>query len=185
MYEAHKPAAELAAGLAAGRYHQGTLRVNRFNPFEGWVSCDSVGKDILISGRIDMNRALDGDVVVVELLPEEEWKGPSSFLPGAKTTPSSSSGTAASPGDSPSDASGEDAESAAGARIFQVAPDSNAEDLAALEGRRPTGRVVGVMKRNWRERGYCGSLKPGDVPAGNQTVSVLFVPVERRLPMIR
>jgi hypothetical protein len=32
----------------------------RFNPFEGWVSSQSVGDDILISGRIDMNRALDG-----------------------------------------------------------------------------------------------------------------------------
>lgn len=33
----------------------------RFNPFEGWVASDSVGQDILISGRIDMNRALDGE----------------------------------------------------------------------------------------------------------------------------
>lgn len=32
----------------------------RFNPFEGWVSSQSVGDDILISGRIDMNRAIDG-----------------------------------------------------------------------------------------------------------------------------
>ena len=39
---------------------QGSLRVCRFNPFEGWVGSDSVGEDILISGRIDMNRALDG-----------------------------------------------------------------------------------------------------------------------------
>lgn len=35
---------------------QGALRVSRFNPFEGWVGSESVGQDILISGRIDMNR---------------------------------------------------------------------------------------------------------------------------------
>lgn len=35
---------------------QGALRVSRFNPFEGWVASESVGQDILISGRVDMNR---------------------------------------------------------------------------------------------------------------------------------
>ena len=42
---------------------QGALRVSRFNPFEGCVGSDSVGHDILISGRVDMNRALDGEEV--------------------------------------------------------------------------------------------------------------------------
>ena len=26
--------------------------------------------------------------------------------------------------------------------------------------RRPTGRVVGIIRRNWRPRGYAGSLQP-------------------------
>ena len=51
---------------------QGALRVNRFNPYEGWVGCESVGADILVSGRAAMNRALDGDIVAVELLPEDQ-----------------------------------------------------------------------------------------------------------------
>ena len=34
--------------------------MSRFNPFEGYVGSDSVGQDILISGRVDMNRAMDG-----------------------------------------------------------------------------------------------------------------------------
>jgi hypothetical protein len=38
-------------------------RVNRFNSFEGWVGSESVGADILVSGRIDMNRAMEGDIV--------------------------------------------------------------------------------------------------------------------------
>ena len=37
---------------------QGALRVSCFNPFEGWVGSESVGQDILISGRIDMNRCV-------------------------------------------------------------------------------------------------------------------------------
>jgi hypothetical protein len=39
---------------------QGALRVSRFNPFEGWVGSEAVGADILITGRLDMNRAMDG-----------------------------------------------------------------------------------------------------------------------------
>lgn len=60
LYAQHKTAAEIAAGIAAGRLHQGSLRASRFNPFDGWVSSEAVGQDILISGRIDMNRAIDG-----------------------------------------------------------------------------------------------------------------------------
>ena len=57
-------------------------------------------------------------------------------------------------------------------------------DSAAEDGRRPTGRVVGIIRRNWRTRGYCGSLKPGQ-RGGARSAAVLFVPVERQLPMIR
>lgn len=44
--------------------------MNRFNSAEGYVSSESVGQDILIPNRIAMNRAMDGDIVAVELLPE-------------------------------------------------------------------------------------------------------------------
>jgi exosome complex exonuclease DIS3/RRP44 len=179
---------ELQSGLASCKYHQGSLRVNRFNPFEGWVGSESVGQDILISGRQDMNRAVDGDIVVVELLPEAEWKAPSRVLPGRGVI--SGDGAGKDGGGSGEDGGGGSEEvpgdgevEAAGAELFQVAQPE--EGGAGLEGRQPTGRVVGVVKRSWRARGYAGSLKPQDVGAGGGTMSVLFVPVERRLPMIR
>lgn len=59
---------------------QGSLRVNRFNPYEGYVGSESVGQDILLAGRAAMNRALDGDIVAVELLPEEQWVSDSAQL---------------------------------------------------------------------------------------------------------
>jgi exosome complex exonuclease DIS3/RRP44 len=62
LYAVHKTAAEVAAGVAAGRLHQGALRCSRFNPFEGYVKSDSVGQDIRVSGRVDMNRAMDGEL---------------------------------------------------------------------------------------------------------------------------
>lgn len=66
---------EITAGLHNGRFHQGKIRVNRYNPFEAYVGSESVGSEILIHGRQDMNRAFDGDVVAVELLPQSSWLG--------------------------------------------------------------------------------------------------------------
>ena len=37
------------------------------------MGSESVGQDILLAGRTAMNRALEGDIVAVELLPEEQW----------------------------------------------------------------------------------------------------------------
>jgi len=68
--------------------------------------------------------------------------------------------------------------------VTQVVEDMPDADSAAEDGRRPTGRVVGIIRRNWRTRGYCGSLKPGQ-RGGARSAAVLFVPVERQLPMIR
>ena len=70
----HKPMSEITAGLHRGIYHQGKLRVNRYNPFEAYVGSESIGDEILIHGRGNMNRAFDGDIVVVELLPEDQWQ---------------------------------------------------------------------------------------------------------------
>ena len=46
-----------------------------------------------------------------------------------------------------------------------------------------------MIKRNWRTRGYCGSLQPLKASAtsgsAQHTHSVLFCPVERRFPYIR
>lgn len=67
VFEDHKPLSEVTAGIKAGRYHQGTLRVSRFNPWEGYIACQSVEQEILLSGRGALNRAMDGDVVAGEV----------------------------------------------------------------------------------------------------------------------
>ena len=65
---------EITSGLLRGIYHQGKLRVNRYNPFEAYVGSESIGDEIIIYGRANMNRAFDGDVVAVELLPQDQWQ---------------------------------------------------------------------------------------------------------------
>lgn len=44
------------------------------------MGSESVGQDILLAGRTAMNRALEGDIVAVELLPEEQWVSASAQL---------------------------------------------------------------------------------------------------------
>ncbi|DBA70092.1 TPA: hypothetical protein ACH3X2_012255 [Trebouxia sp. C0005] len=176
VYDEHRPMSDIQNSIKSGTYHQGALRVSRFNPFEGWVGSESVGQDILISGRIDMNRALDGDVVAVELLPESQWRGASAHLPQADAE--STTGVEEEDGDDPE-----------GGHIAQVAPGEHLDDAlpqdGALGNARPTGKVVGIIKRNWRTRGYCGSLQPQEERGGRGAQGVLFCPVERRFPKIR
>eukprot|EP00887_Chlorella_sp_A99_P004969 scaffold4.g4969.t1 len=191
IYAEHKPMSEITTGIKAGRYHQGALRVSRFNAFEGWVDSESVGADILISGRADMNRAMDGDVVAVELLPQEQWRAPSRRLPSAGGT-----GGGAGEGGEEAEEGTEDAGAHIAAQVdpgehfdeevpaaAESGPSSAAVAAAASGDARPTGRVVGIIRRNWRSRGYAGSLKPQ--AAGGGTTYALFCPVERRFPYIR
>lgn len=65
---------EITTGLHRGIYHQGKLRVNRYNPFEAYVGSESIGDEIIIYGRANMNRSFDGDIVAVELLPQDQWQ---------------------------------------------------------------------------------------------------------------
>ena len=68
-----------------------------------------------------------------------------------------------------------------------MAPGEHYEDSAGSGEKRPTGRVVGIIRRNWRTRGYSGSLQPDRLgrPAKQGPSNVLFCPVERRYPFIR
>lgn len=86
------PTAELEAGVREGSYHQGHFNPNPYNYLEvrqpaflstailntaqGSVNVQAFTKPVLLVGRQNMNRSTDGDVVVVELFAESEWKAP-------------------------------------------------------------------------------------------------------------
>uniref|UniRef100_A0A6B2KXC0 Ribosomal RNA-processing protein 44 n=1 Tax=Arcella intermedia TaxID=1963864 RepID=A0A6B2KXC0_9EUKA len=56
------------------KLHEGTLRPDLDNYDQAFFVTDSLDKEILIIGKTNRNRALAGDRVYVELLPESEWK---------------------------------------------------------------------------------------------------------------
>lgn len=105
----------------------------------------------MLQGREGLNRAVDGDIVAIELLPEAEWTGPSEIILQDDQE---------DPGD-----------------VLEI--EAASLPTAKIE-RQPTGRVVGIIRRKWRQ--YCGMLQPSLV-AGTQWH--LFVPAERKIPKVR
>ncbi|KAK1326045.1 hypothetical protein QJS10_CPA01g00238 [Acorus calamus] len=169
IYAEHKPMSEITSGLHRGIYHQGKLRINRYNPFEAYVGSESIGDEIVIHGRVNMNRAFDGDVVAVELLPQDQWQDVKSLSiaededeeeEDVHLVPNSAD-------DAPRNTTSDDAGGSTG-----------------LVSCRPSGHVVGIIKRNWHS--YCGSLEPKPLPAGGGGIAhALFVSKDHRIPKIR
>lgn len=73
LFAPYLPQASLPALLADGRLVAGVLRVNKKNRSDAYVSTDGLlDADIFICGSKDRNRALEGDLVAVELLEVDE-----------------------------------------------------------------------------------------------------------------
>lgn len=169
LYSEHKPMSEITSGLHRGIYHQGKLRVNRYNPFEAYVGSESIGDEIIIYGRTNMNRAFDGDVVAVELLSRDQWHEEKSLIIADEEDEEEDVHLV--PG------SADDAP-----RTTSVVEGPNGDSNSSSP--RAAGRVVGIIKRNWHS--YCGSLDPMPMPAGSGGVAyALFVSKDRRIPKIR
>lgn len=76
QFEQHISQGEIQAGLRAGRLHQGTYHASRDNSNEGYVIVRGMDQSILVKGA-DMNRAVEGDQVAVEIFHREQWAAPS------------------------------------------------------------------------------------------------------------
>ncbi|KAG2219093.1 hypothetical protein INT45_005824 [Circinella minor] len=80
-YTEYKPMEELEAGIKSSRYFSGTLRCRSGTRDTGYVNGgQKLEKDILIIGSENINRAVHGDMVVVELLSENNWTTTSSKI---------------------------------------------------------------------------------------------------------
>ncbi|XP_044620614.2 DIS3-like exonuclease 1 isoform X2 [Equus asinus] len=154
-YPEHLPLEVLEAGIKSGRYIQGTLNVNKhraqieaFVRLQGASSKDSgLVSDVLIHGMKARNRSIHGDVVVVELLPKNDWKGRTVAL---------------CENDGDDKASGE--------------PPS--EPM-------PTGRVVGILQKNWRDYVVTFPSKEEVQSQGKNAQKILVTPWDYRIPKIR
>ncbi len=154
--------------------------MNRDNYLEGYVPVEGLEEDVLISGIANINRAIDSDIVVIELLPKEKWTKPSTIL---------------RIDESPSDVRPADGEALSGKEEEDEGENSNTNnnsnsnsDSKENENKRPSGKVVGIIKKNWKP--YCGKIENRSANNNNNssranTNSVLFVAVDRKIPKIR
>ncbi|KAJ3336323.1 exosome catalytic subunit dis3 [Gonapodya sp. JEL0774] len=164
-FEDHLTPLQISAGLKDGSLLQGVVRTLSHNNLEATIFAVVDGKEttVVLGGRKSLNRAFDGDVVAVRLLPRSDWR----------------------------------------ATVSEVAIDDNDDDETLLEedessmvvdkvkdeataATTPTGKVVGIIKRNWRP--YCGSIDPATINQMASTTSaqtLLLHPMDRRIPRIR
>lgn len=191
LFPQYLPAEEVQRGLRAGRLFQGCLRTSARHWLEGVVNVKGLNPHdrdaptpVSVQGRRHLNRAVDGDIVAVELLPADgeavaDAAGASDSedeAAEAAEAEARSGGGAVMGEAAPAVAVGNDSGGAEGA-----APSEEAAFSSAPGTSRPRGRVVAVIKRNWRA--YCGTIEParGRV-AGDRA---MFVPVNPRVPKVR
>ena len=155
--------AEVQAGLLSGRLFKGTFKVNRDWHSEASVRVRGINQSLLIDGARAMNRAIDGDVVVVEVLPESEWKRAKGSMEPRMDEQDMVNIQAANNTDSAADTA------------VEILPPTSTTSTPLLR----TARVVAIAQRNWRS--YAGSLSLSSKHRG----SFMFLPVNRRIPRIR
>ncbi|EGN94814.1 hypothetical protein SERLA73DRAFT_171208 [Serpula lacrymans var. lacrymans S7.3] len=177
IYPDYIPTATLVAGVKAGELHQGPFNANQYNYLEGTVPVPAFSKPVLLVGRENMNRAVQGDVVVVEVFDKKEWKAPADEVVDQEATLRNDDAE-------DSGEEGEDKETLVRERESKAV---RSEISKRPTEKQPTGRVVGVIKRNWRA--YVCHIDSTSLTSTNATSlsqqTVFATPVSRLLPRIR
>ncbi|KAH9913246.1 RNB-domain-containing protein [Fomitopsis serialis] len=175
LYPDYLSMSTMLAGVKSGELHQGHFNANQYNYLEGSVPVTGFDKPILLIGRENMNRAVQGDVVAVEIFDEKEWKAPADEVVEQETTLRNDDADE-------SEEESEDEESIAERKVLQTE-----QARKEVSARQPTGRVVGIIKRNWRS--YVCHIDSSSLTSSNATSlsqqTVFATPVSRLLPRIR
>ena len=207
LFPVHLPLHEVMEGLKTRQFLKGTIRCERDSIFDCYVvvhSADGVTrKSVQIKGSQRVNRAVDGDVVAIELVagpPTAEEERLSAISSGFASSRSDDSvgvmeETAAATADVIEGITTTSVKKADG----KVATNVFSAEFASGELH---GRVVGVIRRNWRQ--YAGSLEPLPASAAaavssdlmdvtgeadglggsHSSATLLFVPVNKRIPRV-
>ena len=64
---------EIQQKIEKGIIFEGVVRMNPKFRHRAYVSIQELNVDVLVEGYKLMNRALDGDTVLIELLPVHQW----------------------------------------------------------------------------------------------------------------
>jgi len=177
LYPEYWTMSKMMTGLKSGLLHQGIFNVSPYNYLEGSIRVPAFPKALLIIGRENINRAVDGDLVVVEVLPKDQWKEPSTKVIEEENMTKN---------ENPENEEGADLVSERERKALQ-------EEVKRTQAKtgdshaQPTARVVGVVKRNWRQ--YVGHIDQSAVSQaaqqGRKQDTVFVIPMDKKIPKIR
>lgn len=178
LYPDYFSISRMMTGIRAGTLHQGIFNVSPYNYLEGSVRVPAFDKSLLILGRENSNRAVQDDVVVVEVLPKAQWKAPSTRIVEDETLNKNENADVDEGG-------GESVVTEQERRALQ-------EEVKKIHGKnvegrpQPTARVVGIIKRNWRQYvGHVDSSSSSKVKQSRKQQTVFLIPMDKRVPKIR
>ena len=177
LYAEYCSLSKMMTGVKAGLMHQGVFNVSPYNYLEGQIKVPAFPKPLLILGRENINRAVDGDIVVVEVLPQDQWKEPSTKIIEEETVTKNENADA----EDSTDLVSEKERKALQEEVKRT-------QKGGSEGRpQPTAKVVGVIKRNWRQ--YVGHIDPSSASKassqGRRQDNVFLIPMDKKIPKIR
>ena len=178
IYPEYVTLSKMMTGIRAGTLHQGVFNVSPYNYLEGSVHVPAFEKSLLILGRESSNRAVSGDIVVVEVLPKPQWKTPSTKIVEEETLNRDENA---------------DVEEGEGEAIVTEQERRALQEQvkkthgSTVEGRpQPTARIVGVIKRNWRQYvGHVDGSSSSMSQKNRRQQTVFLIPMDKRIPKIR
>ncbi|KIK68485.1 hypothetical protein GYMLUDRAFT_35913, partial [Collybiopsis luxurians FD-317 M1] len=132
LYPDYLSTSTLIAGVKASKLHQGHFSANQCNYLEDL-------KSHFFSWAV--NRAVQGDIVVVEAFPEKDCKAPADEVVDQEATLKN---------DDAEDSDEENDENGKQVLVKESRALSGNSGQKPLSERQQTGRVVGIIKRNWR-----------------------------------
>ena len=162
LYQEHLSMIAIKQGIQSGRLSQGVFHGSRETHREGHVAVPGEEQWVLIKGVRDLNRAVDSDVVAIEMYPESEWTTPSGLVEDNEAL-------------ARQEVTGEEEDISEELMETNVTQSSHV-DISLIQ---PTGKVVGIIKRKWRP--YCGTLLP---LTNADATSHKFVPADSRIPPV-
>lgn len=177
LYQEYYSVSKMMTGVKNGTLHQGIFNVSPYNYLEGSIHVPAFDKNLIVLGRENINRSVQGDMVVVEVLPKDQWKEPSTKIIEEETIGKDENADA------------EDGEVVVTERERRaLVEEVKKSHSKSSEGRpQPTARVVGVVKRNWRQ--YVGHVDESSVSQsvkqGRKQQTVFLIPMDKRIPKIR
>ncbi|KAH6569232.1 hypothetical protein BASA50_002851 [Batrachochytrium salamandrivorans] len=174
VYTEHLSLLQMSAGFKSGVFHQGTLNISTHNFLEGSSMIRIDGEEMIVQivGRDNLNRGVQGDLVALQILPKSEWLSGVSTVMEEEVVEADSSNLVVT--------------SNSNDMVIDQAPSTTQNDF--INETKPTARVVGIIKRNWRP--LCGTIEstavqtaPGSI--STQVQSVFFWALDKRIPKIR